>query len=239
MTSLGQLTVGVITRNAAEVLPGLLTSMPEEVELIVADGGSSDATVELARAAGARVIDQDLEAVRVTGGNFDVARNDIHRAASRGWILFLDADERLTTALCTELAELLAGKPEHAAYEIPRINLFWRRPVRLLGKDYQLRLVRTNAGRYEGRTLHGRMSVDGSIGRLQHPIEHREVALQAVAPGPRPSLRRLVTEPLHLFRFYYLENQAWRDGLIGLVVSAVYAAQRGWLLLARRRVRRG
>ena len=253
MGFLKQLTVGVITRDAAEVLPGLLASLPTEVEVVVADGGSRDGTVRNARAAGARVIAQDLEAVQAAAGNFDVARNAVHRAASRPWILFLDADERLTEEGRDELAQLLAGEPEHAAYEIPRVNRFWGRPVRLLGDDHQLRLVRRNAGRFEGNTLHGRMRVDGSIGRLHHPIVHlnvrrwrdvsrrfrREMQLEAAAPGPRPSLRRVLAEPLHLFRYYYLENQAWRDGPIGLLVSVVYAAHRGSLLLARRRALRG
>jgi (heptosyl)LPS beta-1,4-glucosyltransferase len=253
MVVIHQLTVGVIAKDAAEVLPGLLASLPPELELIVADGGSSDDTAALARAAGARVIEQDLDAVRAAAGNFDVARNDIDRVASRQWILFLDADERLSGDLRGELAQLLGGEPEHIAYEIPRINRFWGRPVRLLGEDYQLRLVRRNSGRFQGSVLHERMHVDGSIGRLQHPIIHlnvrrwsdlrqrlrREASLQAEAPGPRPSLRRVMTEPLHLFRYYYLENEAWRDGPIGLLVSAVYAAHCGLLLLARRRALRG
>jgi glycosyltransferase involved in cell wall biosynthesis len=252
MVANDRLTVGVIAKDAAEVLPGLLASLPPEVELVVADGGSRDDTVALARAAGARLIDQDLDAVRAAAGNFDVARNDIHRVASRPWILFLDADERLSGDLRGELAELLRGEPDHTAYEIPRINRFWGRPVRLLGDDHQLRLVRRHAGSYQGRALHERMRVDGSIGRLRSPIIHvnvrrwsdlrrrflREAALQAVAPGPRPPLRRVVTDPLHLFRHYYLENGAWRDGPLGLLVSAVYAAHRGALLLARRRALR-
>jgi glycosyltransferase involved in cell wall biosynthesis len=253
MDSLHQLTVGVITRDAAEVLPGLLASLPIEVEIVVADGGSRDGTVRCARAAGARVIAQDLDAVQAAAGNSDVARNAIHGAASRRWILFLDGDERLTEEVRHELARLLARESGHTAYEIPRINRFWGRPVRLLGDDHQLRLVRRNAGRYEGNTLHERMHVDGSIGRLHHPIVHlnvrrwrdvsrrlrREMQLEAAAPGPRPSLRRVFAEPFHLFRYYYFENQAWRDGPIGLLVSVVYAAHRGSLLFARRRALRG
>lgn len=253
MVGIDRLTVGVIAENAADVLPGLLASLPSALELIVADGGSRDDTVAVAKAAGARVIDQDLDAVRAAAGNFDVARNDIHLVAGRPWILFLDADERLSEGLRDELAELLSDEPEHAAYEIPRVNRFWGRPVRLMGDDYQLRLVRRNAGRYQGHVLHARMHVDGSVGRLRHPIIHlnvrswkdlrdrlrREVSLEAGAPGRRPSVRTMLSEPLHLFRYYYLENEAWRDGPLGLLVSAAYAAHRGFLLLARRRSLRG
>jgi (heptosyl)LPS beta-1,4-glucosyltransferase len=172
MNSFHALTVGVITKNAGEDLPGLLESLPPEVELVVADGGSEDATVDLARAAAAIVIEQDQEAIRRAGGNFDVARNGISRVASRDWILFLDADERLTIECREEISAVLAERPNNAAYDIPRVNLYWGRSVRLLGDDRQLRLVRRHKGRYFGERLHQRMQVDGRVGHLRHPILH-------------------------------------------------------------------
>lgn len=249
MSPFNTLTVGVITKNAGEDLPGLLESLPPEVELVVADGGSEDETVELAREAGAIVIEQDLEAIRRAGGNFDIARNDISRVATRDWILFLDADERLTAECLEEISAVLANQKGSTAYDIPRINLYWGRPVRLLGDDRQLRLVRKHKGRYVGRRLHQRMQVDGRVDHLRHPILHvnarcwrdlvrrlkRDGEVEASSPSTRPSVRRVCTDPLHHFRLYYLQNQAWRDGFAGLIVSLVYAANRASVLLARRR----
>ncbi len=247
MSSSQALTVGVITKNAGEDLPGLLESLPPEVELVVADGGSEDETVGLARAAGAIIIEQDQAAIQRAGGNFDVARNVISRVASRDWILFLDADERLTVEGREEISAVLAERPSNAAYDIPRINLYWGRAVRLLGDDRQLRLVRKHEGRYVGERLHQRMQVDGPVGHLRHPILHvnarswwdlvrrlkRDAEAEAASSGARPSIRRIFTEPLHHFRLYYVENQAWRDGVPGLVVSLVYAANWASVLLAR------
>jgi hypothetical protein len=121
--------------------------------------------------------------------------------------------------------------------------------VRLLGDDRQLRLVRKNAGRFVGKSLHQRMQVDGRVDHLTHPILHvnarswrdlvrrleRDCEIQASSSGTKPSLRRVCTDPLHHFRLYYLQNQAWRDGVAGLMVSLVYAANRATVLLAHRR----
>ena len=247
MSSSHALTVGVITKNAGEDLPGLLESLPQEAELVVADAGSKDGTVALARAAGAIVIEQDQEAIQRTGGNFDVARNEINRVASRDWILFLDADERLTVECREEISAVLAEPPSRTAYDIPRINLYWGRSVRLLGDDRQLRLVRKGEGRWVGERLHRRMQVDGPVGHLRHPILHvnarswrdlvrrikRDAAAERSSSGTRPSVPRIFTEPLHHFRLYYVENRAWRDGVPGLVVSLVYAANWASVLLAR------
>ena len=56
--------------------------------------------------------------------------------------MFLDADEQLTPSSRAEIAALLKSKPSANAYELPRINFYWGRPVRLLGEDYQVRLLR-------------------------------------------------------------------------------------------------
>ncbi len=249
MNGFHTLTVGVITKNAAVDLPGLLESLPKEIELVVADGGSEDATIDLAKAAGATVVDQDQEAIHQADGNFDVARNVIDRVASRDWIVFLDADERLTPEGREEISEAIGRHSEVVAYDIPRINLFWGRSVRLLGDDRQLRLVQRHKGHWVGKKLHRGVKVDGQIGHLQHPFLHvnarswrdliarikRDAAAEARSVDERPSLWRIVAEPLHHFRLYYRKNQAWRDGWRGLVVSMFYSANRASVLLARRR----
>ncbi len=242
------LTIGVLARDAGDLLPELLGSIPAGAEVVVVDGGSRDDTAELARAAGARVIPQDLDEIRRHGGNFDVARNQVTGAASRPWLLFLDADERLTPHLSYELERVLET-PQHAvAFDIPRLNLYWGRPVRALGNDLQRRLVRRGCGRFSGEVLHRQMDVEGPVGRLQNPIVHlnvrswrdvfarfrQRVELEAAAHRKRPSPITLLTGPWSLFRYYYFTNQARRDGVRGLAVSLIYSAHHGAALWRRR-----
>lgn len=251
MNGWSRVSVVVITRDAERELPAALASVPAAAEIIVADGASRDATVTVARAHGARVIAQDLTAVAAAGGNFDLARNHAASHARRDWIFLLDADERIPPALAAEISESVAGE-ECAAFDMPRVNLFWGRPVRLLGEDRQLRLVRRGRGRFAGRELHRRMRVDGSIGHLSAPLVHdnvtswrdvarrfrRDVPIQAAALPAPPRLLETCRIPPRMFRYYYWTNGAWRDGLRGFAASLAYALYEGAIAAVAMRRRR-
>lgn len=81
--------------NEERLLPRLLDSIAEArrrsslaVEVVVADNASTDGTAAVARERGARV-------VRVAKRSIGAARNGGARAASGGWLGFVDADSRL------------------------------------------------------------------------------------------------------------------------------------------------
>lgn len=84
------LTLCLIARDEQDLLPGCLASVQDLVdEIVVADTGSTDRTVELALAAGAVVVDHPWQE------DFAAARNAALAAASGDWVLVLDADERV------------------------------------------------------------------------------------------------------------------------------------------------
>jgi glycosyltransferase involved in cell wall biosynthesis len=245
--------VVVLTRDEEKALPGMLSSVPESWQIVVADAGSRDATRRLARAAGARVVDQDRAVIERARGNFDAARNAAAEYAASAWVLFLDADERLTPALCREIESHTAKTDSpSAAYSMPRQNLFWGKPCRLLGEDRQVRLVRKGHGRYEGTALHQPICTDGPVGRLDTPLVHlnvrswrdvarrfrRYVPQQARTLPRRARLTQMVSEPIALFRFYYFVNEAHKDGVRGFVMSFAYAIERAATLMLSRIVRR-
>jgi glycosyltransferase involved in cell wall biosynthesis len=250
LISWGQLSVVLITRSAAEVLPAALASIPSDAELIVADDDSKDGTVEIARAAGAKVIRQDRQAVVAAEGNFDVARNHAAKACTRPWVFFLDADERVSAELAREITEAIDRATATSAFDMPRVNLFWGQAVRLLGEDRQLRLMRRGRGLFEGVALHRSPRISGPVGHLDAPIVHDNVRslrdvvrrfrlyvpIEARSLQPVPSMVDVLRIPLRMFRYYYLQNQAWRDGAIGLTVSAIYALQHGAVAWKTRRI---
>src|SRR2546426_11181628 len=99
------LTVVIPTLNEERQIAAALEALRWADEVIVADGGSSDRTAELARSHGAAVIE-------VRGESIGLQRNAAIARARNEWVLALDADERVTDALREELARVLAARSE-------------------------------------------------------------------------------------------------------------------------------
>lgn len=252
MSGWTSISVVIIARDAAQELPQALASVPREAEIIVADGGSRDGTAALAREAGAIVIPQDQDLIDRSGGNYDVARNAAATSATRDWILFLDADERISPALADELRDWYPAD-EINGYAIRRVNFYWGRPVRLLGRDEQMRLFRRGTGRYPVGGLHQPLQVDGVTSRLTAPLLHdnirawadiprrfrRDLPIEAARIERRPSLWEIASEAIGTFRFYCFRQGAWRDGWRGGVVAGIYAAYHAGILWTARRTGHG
>jgi len=107
----------VIARDEERLLGGALESVrPFSDEIVVVDTGSTDRTVEVARAAGARVVYHDWQ------DDFAAARNAAHSRARGRWLLWVDADERLVAG--EGIRETLENAPSAVGgYVIERHDL--------------------------------------------------------------------------------------------------------------------
>lgn len=129
--------LSMIVKNAAQDLPDCLASVKGAVDLIVvADTGSTDATRELALAAGATVIQIPWE------NDFAKARNQSLAAMRTDWVLILDADERLDPGAAGLLPDHLAADPV-AGYQVTIRNYLpslsskiWDRPAKASDSGY-------------------------------------------------------------------------------------------------------
>jgi tetratricopeptide (TPR) repeat protein len=111
-----RLSLCMIVRDEEEMLPRCLAAVADAVEeIVVVDTGSSDATVEIARSFGARVL------AHAWSGSFADARNVSFDAATGDWLLFLDADEVLV-AEDLELLRSLTGRTWREAFSLTEIN---------------------------------------------------------------------------------------------------------------------
>ncbi len=161
-----RLSVTIIARNEERDLPDCLASVSFADEIVVVDSGSSDRTLEIARAAGAKVFENPWS-------GYGAQKAFALSKATGEWVLNLDADERCSPELRRELLLALA-KGGHDAYSIPfETHLFGRRAhFGGFGGERHLRLFRRVKASYPPREVHEGVRVEGSIGRLREPIVH-------------------------------------------------------------------
>jgi glycosyltransferase involved in cell wall biosynthesis len=202
-------------------------------EVIVADGGSQDSTIELAREAGAKVLD-------ARGGTIASQRNAGIAAARNSWVLALDVDERVPSELSAEIALMLA-EPMHEAYRIRFRNFYLGHELRhgRWGREWHVRLFQANR-RFFDRRVHEHLEPVADIGTLVAPIEHspyRDLThhLQKMVRysewaaedlslrGRRSSFAHLTVHPAWRFLREYIVYSGWRDGRAGLMVAALSA----------------
>ena len=201
-------------------------------EVVVADSGSRDGTLDYVRSRGdCRIIEREYG----TSGDF---KNWAIPQATHEWVLILDADERVTPALAAEIRRVL-DRPDRDGYWIARTNYLMGHRVRYTdwARDTVLRLFRRDLGRYEGPSDHGEVRVPGGdVGRLTEPLLHftlwswgdwlrkldrysRVQAEQWYAAGRPPSWwRLLLNPPLRFFRDYVI-HRGFLDGMVGLQIS--------------------
>jgi glycosyltransferase involved in cell wall biosynthesis len=164
------LSVFILTHDEEQNLPAAIASVHLlGAEVFVVDSGSTDRTVEIARAAGCHVV----------GHPFTTQAEQLnwaldHLPCTTDWILRLDADERLTPELVHELPIRLAeAPPEVGAFEVKRRVYFWGTWIKHGGyyPTWLVRVWRRGRARSESRQMDEHMVVsNGIVLRLDHDI---------------------------------------------------------------------
>jgi glycosyltransferase involved in cell wall biosynthesis len=173
------------------------------------------------------------------GENWDLNKNVGMEAASSDWLLLVDADEMVPPRLADEIMKVIRQPCGHDAYRIPRREMYFGRHAKRASSDSSvLRVFRRGAARFGGEHLHEDPNVTGAIGHLHQFLIHYpyESVKEYVAKtneytdhearylwrnGQTASVRQIIFEPMKLFRYRYLKLQGYRDGMHGLVYSAV------------------
>ena len=164
------LAVVVITRNEAQNIVDCLDAVRWADDIVVIDAESTDDTVERARS-----VDPCVRTFVRSWPGFGPQKNFGIEQTSADWILIVDADERITLELHEAITSLLAqSRHDHAAYRIPRRNIFWGRWLQRGGlyPDYQVRLFRKGMAVYNDVAIHENLLVDGTVGTVTGHIDH-------------------------------------------------------------------
>ena len=228
-----RVTVVIPTLNEAARIRTAVEALSWADEIIVADGGSTDCTPELAGEAGAKVID-------ARGGTIAAQRNAGIAAARNRWILALDADERVPDQLRDEIARILDA-PLHQAYRIRFRNFFLGREIRhgRWGNEFHVRLFQSDR-RFQERNVHETLEPIGDQGSLRSPLEHspyRDLSHQIEkmaryarwggedlsVRGRRASAADLTFRPVWRFFREYIVYGGWMDGRVGLLLALLSA----------------
>jgi glycosyltransferase involved in cell wall biosynthesis len=168
------------TRDEEENLPAALESVRWADEVVVVDSHSSDRTVEVATAAGARVVQFDHPGRGLKKKNWALE----HVAFRNEWVLLLDADERVTPSLRDEIETAIAERgARFAGYCIDRELRFMGAELACFRPNWNLRLFRHHLGRFEDlglnelpgtgdNEIHEHVVLDGRLGFLREPLLH-------------------------------------------------------------------
>jgi glycosyltransferase involved in cell wall biosynthesis len=234
------LSVAIICKNNERSLPRTLGSVGGwPAEIVAIDSGSTDGTIPLLEAAGARVVHQDwLGHVRQKQVALD--------ACAQPWILSLDSDESVEPGLRDAILDAVArDDPTVAGYEVNRkVHYAGRFLDHAWQPEWRLRLVRAGRTRWAGYDPHDRLEpvdpahrVDRLPGVLRHDsiesiaaflakqAQHADIAARSYERmGRRGSVARLVTSPLGAFAKQAVLKSAWRDGWRGWVAASTTAA---------------
>lgn len=209
------ITVTIITLNEERNLPRALESVSWADEIVVVDSGSTDRTVEIARAAGAKVLHNPWP-------GYGKQKNFAQRNASHDWILNIDADEAVTPELREEIVTVLqrarAGQLVEQGFYLPRKTFYLGRWIRHGGwyPNYLIRLANRRHSEWTEPAVHEEWRVQGPVAHFEQPLLHytfsdirdqiltnlnfsRLGSVELMRRGQKGSLFRLLLKPVGKF----------------------------------------
>lgn len=230
---MAKIAVIILTFNEEKNIADAIRSAAFADEVLLIDSGSTDETLAIARALGARVVQHPMK-------GFADQRNFALRETAADWVFYLDADERLTSAAGEAIRRLAQGA-ERAAYEICRHNIVFGKPMHYGAHrpDWSMRLFPRDGVRWDG-VVHEQAVVSVPIRRMTGEILHytydtwstyltkfnRYTTLAAeklFAGGRRASVTTLLLHPPFTFFKMYVLKLGFLDGFLGFAMSVMAA----------------
>ena len=220
----------VIARNEEGMIENCLKTLGWVDEIIVVDDESEDKTVEIAKRFTDKVFVHKKQ-------DFASQRNFGLKKAKGEWVLYVDADERVTPSLRDEIKYQILNIKNINAYAIPRKNFWLGKEFKYGGgwTDYVIRLFKKEklVG-WEG-IIHEQPKFEGELGKLKSPLIHlthrsisqmllktldwskKEAELRFEAGHPKVTWWRFPRVTLTQFWKSFVIQQVWREGTEGWI----------------------
>lgn len=226
------ISVVILTKNEEKHIGDCLDSVSWCDEKIVIDDHSDDKTVEIARKKGAKVFTHSLH------NDFSEQRNFGLEKAQEEWVLFIDADERVSSALWYEVMQHISESiDDYAGFYLKRQDTMWNKVLKHgeTGNVKLLRLAKKGVGKWEG-DVHEQWKVNGKMLVLQNPLDHfphstvadflQEInfytdlrAEELFRKKTKSNWMAILAYPKAKFFLNYFIRRGFLDGLPGLVVA--------------------
>lgn len=232
----------VTTFNEVDFVEDCLRSIEWADETYLIDSYSTDGTLEMVRSKFPKVrIEQREYLGAASQKNYAIDR------AAHDWIFYIDADERVTPALRTELLQVLEGPLDRWAYSVGRRNFMMGEEVRYSGlqRDRVTRLFHRKHARYPNKRVHADLLVDGETIALQEKMNHYYIrsfdhmiakmtryanwgAAQMFIEGKTPAAHHILGHAFMKFFRDYVLNLGFLDGARGMISVGMHVYYTFW-----------
>lgn len=239
------LSVVIITKNEEQLIADCIRSVSFADEVVVVDSESTDKTVSIAEKLGARVFSKKFT-------TYAHQRTAALNYVKGTWVLYIDADERVSDELKHEILRVTADRKSatvKSAYIIARKN-FYLGTYEWPKIEYLERLfLKEHIVRWEG-DVHEHAIHKGDIGTIDHPIlhyTHRSLELMTektniwgdvesdmLIKANHPSMNELRFIRIMVTKFLdsYIKQSGWKIGTAGLIES-MYQAYSYFIIYAK------
>lgn len=231
------LTALIITHNEEQNIQSVLENLSFANEIIVVDSFSTDRTFEIASSFG------NVKAVQHVFENFASQRNFAISLASNSWILFIDADERVTPNLKSEIEEVINQENNISAYYMYRTFMFKNKRLRFSGwqTDKIIRLFKKENSYYNHeKIVHEKLIINGEAGKLKNKLIHfsystfddykqkmifygKLKAQEELAKNTKPHFFHFYIRPAYQFLNQFIIRLGFLDGKKGLTICYLNA----------------
>jgi glycosyltransferase involved in cell wall biosynthesis len=231
------LTALVITYNEEQNIKAVLDNLAFADEIIVVDSFSSDTTFEIASSF------KNVKVAQRIFDNFASQRNYALSLATNSWILFIDADERLTTELEKEISNIINDQDSASAYLMYRTFMFQNKKLRFSGwqTDKIIRLFKKEEAHYNHeKIVHEKLIVSGTIGKLKNKLIHYSYsdyedykqkmilygqlkAQEELTKKKKPHFFHFYIRPVYQFLNQYILRLGILDGKKGIIICYLNA----------------
>ncbi len=237
MNSLPKISALAIVLNEEYNIRDYLGNMSFADEIIVVDSFSTDQTLD--------IIKNEYPKVKVFKkkfNDFSSQRNYAINLASNDWIVFFDADERITDKGIQEIKKAVLNKQKIDAFWVRRIFYYGKKPMHYGGKnqDKAIRVFRKSRCRYSNKLVHEQLIVRGKCSVLKEHCHHysfrnkedfllkrlqysRLKATELYAKDKKPTLFHFYFKPTFRFFKHYFIELGVLNGRNGVDLSLIMA----------------